>query len=127
MDANRSKGKVNSQKVFHAVATGEVDPYLAAHCECEPVFHSRSEKPHAYDLILDAEASNELFASYMQGRSNFQGASRAELLEFVDAMAEDMERRQSRSGWIGFVFRSGVMLLAVAVFVYFIALALGHK
>ncbi|HNN61451.1 MAG TPA: hypothetical protein PKH78_00340, partial [Candidatus Obscuribacter sp.] len=86
MDANRSKGKVNSQKVFHAVATGEVDPYLAAHCECEPVFHSRSDKPHAYDLTLDAEASNELFASYMQGRSNFQGASRAELLEFVDAM-----------------------------------------
>ncbi|GEM_PF-5496709 len=72
------KPKLTEEQIAHAAATGEADEYLAAHSEITPVYAPGRKKPR-YDVILDAEAADELFQQYNDGKGSLQTASVQEI------------------------------------------------
>ena len=121
------KPKLNTKRFLHAVKTGEADDYLAAHSERAPVFHAGSDEPHAYDVILDPEASNELFRSFTQGKRSLQDASQEELRDWVDAMAGECEHHRRENPWKALAIKSVLIIGATVIFIVVVALVAAQK
>src|SRR5690348_9418328 len=121
------KTKLDRARFVKAAATGEADEYLAAHSERAPVYHSGSDKPHAYDVILDTEASDELFRSFSQGKRSLQDASQEELQAFVDAMAGGCEHQHCENPWKTLAIQAVLIVGALVAFITVMALIAAHK
>jgi hypothetical protein len=121
------KPKLDEKKFLHCVATGEADEYLAAHSERAPVFAPWSDKPHAYDVILDPEASNELFRSYTQGKRSLQDATQEELRDWVDSVAGGCDHQHYENPWKAVAIRSLLIIGATVVFITVMTLAIAHR
>lgn len=84
------KPKVTKEQLIQLIATGEADEYLATHSESAPVYAPGRKTPR-YDVLLDAEASDELYRA-LGGKGSMQTASQDELLEQVNAMADHYDQ-----------------------------------
>lgn len=89
------KPKLTTEKLARFVATGEADEYLTAHSESAAVYPPESKTPR-YDVILDPEASDELYRAFKGGKGNLQTATPEELQAFVNAMADRQEEQDDQ-------------------------------
>ncbi len=111
--------KLTQAQFQHAVETGEASEYLAAHCEMAPVFAPGSKKPR-YDIILDAEASDELFRQYSGGETSFQNASVEEVQAFVEGM--DRQCNSRRNPLIRALVRWSIVASIAIIFIVMVSL-----
>lgn len=119
--------KLDEKKFLHCVRTGEADAYLAAHSERAPVYHQDSDEPHAYDVILDHEASNELFRAYTQGKGNLQDATPEELQNWLNDVAGGCPHEHYENPWKAFAIRSLFIIGTTVIFVAVMAFAVAHR
>jgi hypothetical protein len=120
------KPNLTKEEFARCVATGEASDYLSAHADIAPVYAPGSNTPR-YDVILDAEASNELFMAYSKGKVSLQDATQEELQEYVNEMAAQYGEQVCHHPIRSFLIRSALIISALVAFIVVVAVIAAHK
>lgn len=103
--------------------TGLADDYLKAHAEWAPVSAPASDMPR-YDVILDAEASNELFQEFSNGKFSLQDASQEQLQSFLGELTGQhcSCEHVSENPWKALVIKAVLTITGLVVFIFAVVL-----